>query len=351
MTVSVGSLSELDASKIAEVFLDPTKRMIAEREIERLARLPLGSVAIHCPPAHGPRKIANILVTFGEDDPPVRLRNIANLDRPVFAEHQNAVLALEKMYQSTWRLMVSVAPPHAAKWKEVNEEISKVLYQLLSEGDVLDQSVPNDRHMIRELKGAGVTKSMDDDECVHVVDPDGKERDIPVTLFRFMHSVTESLRRSGQFEGVFQTAHVGRESVSAEGAYREAVQKVENMVREFCAQTGEAAPLKRQKRIKRLPDDGGAETHESSVGDKALTREELWELVRPLLGEKPDNVGEVRTILDESWNELNRLSREQQRWFYSELRGNTQVSHTLSRLDVKTLRKEMTELLQKARAR
>jgi hypothetical protein len=104
-------------------------------------------------------------------------------------------------------------------------------------------------------------------------------------------------------------------------------------------------------RIKLSPDAAGGITNEPPVGDKALTREELWELVRPLLGEKPDNVSEIRAVLDETWNELASFSKEQQRWVYSELKRNAQVTHTLSRLDVKAFKKDMAELLQQAKAR
>src|SRR5262249_36706408 len=127
--VQVVGLHDLMVEDIAEKFLNPHIRKIAEREIERRLDppLPLGSIVIHCPPAAGPAKIANILITddlTDEDGCPknaARLRDIGKVNSKIFGEHEKSVTALERMYQSTWRLAVSVARPHEARWQEIKE--------------------------------------------------------------------------------------------------------------------------------------------------------------------------------------------------------------------------------------
>ncbi len=158
--ISIAGLHDLTVADIAAKFLDPHIRAMAERKIEtRLSPpLPLGSVVIHCPPAAGPAKLANILVTDGavdeHGDPrkAARLREIGSLNPKIFGDHQNSVTALEKMYQSTWRLAVSVARPHEARWKEIISVTGKVLFEILSGGDILPGQVPNDAYLDRELR-------------------------------------------------------------------------------------------------------------------------------------------------------------------------------------------------------
>ena len=144
--------------KIAEIFKKPLERKISEREIESRSGLPQGSVVIHCPPVKGPTKIAKILIssantTSATDQPRVAMLNsISTIDPAVFTKHEEAIKALEEMYASTWRFAVSVAPPHDAKWKEINRSISEVLLELLSgsrgEHDVID----NDVYTVREIE-------------------------------------------------------------------------------------------------------------------------------------------------------------------------------------------------------
>ena len=158
--VHVTGLRDLTVEQIAATFLDPHVRKLAEREIESRVNpnLPVGSIVIHCPPAAGPAKLANILITDGQTNAQgcptnaARLREIGTLNRKIFGEHQHSVTALERMYQSTWRLAVSVARPHEAKWEEIADVTGKVIFEVLSGGDVLAGKVPNDLYLERELK-------------------------------------------------------------------------------------------------------------------------------------------------------------------------------------------------------
>ncbi len=91
------------ASHVADMFKKPLVRKIAEREIERRAELPAGSLVIHCPPVKGPAKIARILITntdkSGSSEKPkvAMLNEIGKIDSAVFQKHQDAIAALEAM--------------------------------------------------------------------------------------------------------------------------------------------------------------------------------------------------------------------------------------------------------------
>lgn len=151
-------LNWLSIDTIAELFQKPIARRLAEREIERRAHLPAGTVVLHCPKADGPAKIANILITDGELNKDgvslklERLNDIGKLNERIFQEHENAVHALEKMYRSTWRLAVSVARPHESKWPKINKHVGEVLFEMLSGGDTFRRQVENDGYMRRELE-------------------------------------------------------------------------------------------------------------------------------------------------------------------------------------------------------
>jgi HD superfamily phosphohydrolase len=144
-----GTATDLTPEKITRDFQDPLVRKYVEWEIADEAKLPRGSVVIHCPPAKGPTKIANILMTDGKSPEHPKLRDISVLDKHIFKDHQAAVTTLENMYQSTWRLAVSVAPPFDAKWPDLQPIIGRALYRALGGAGELS----NDRHMIRELEG------------------------------------------------------------------------------------------------------------------------------------------------------------------------------------------------------
>lgn len=143
-------LHGLTAEHIAKAFRQPSFRRLAEREIERRARLPWGTVVIHCPKAEGPTKIANILMTDGQKTTLLpTLENIGDLDE-IFKAHQESVASQQNMYKSTWRLSVSVASPHEVKWRSLQDIIGCVLFQLLK--GVGDGPYPNDEFMEQELQ-------------------------------------------------------------------------------------------------------------------------------------------------------------------------------------------------------
>lgn len=161
-----------DATGVAAFFLDANNRASAEREIEQRCDLPRGTVTIHCPNADGPRKIAEILI-LGERDgveEAVPLREIQRVDDKIFAKHQEAIQAVEEMYASMWRLVVSVAPPFDKQYDMLTRRIGRVLYAALRrqsyasaygsrselelDKDASVRAVPNDRTMLRELKAA-----------------------------------------------------------------------------------------------------------------------------------------------------------------------------------------------------
>jgi HD superfamily phosphohydrolase len=158
--VNVSGVSELKAATIAKLFKKPLPRKIAEREIERRASLPLGSVVIHCPPVKGPTKVAKILITNADvssaterkaERKVARLNKIGEIDPDVFSHHEVGVNALEDMYRSTWRFAVSVAPPLDAEWKEINKTIGSVLRELLTTAG--DTPLENDRYTVLEIEG------------------------------------------------------------------------------------------------------------------------------------------------------------------------------------------------------
>jgi HD superfamily phosphohydrolase len=146
------------AKLVAEVFQDAKNRNEVERLVEEAAGLPRGTVAMHCPPYSGPTKIAAVLLMVRAEDGSeslCSLRDIGQVANGIFAKHQEAVLALEEMYRSTWRLVVSVAPPHHTQHEVLSAAVSKVLTEYLvatKRKFYPGLEVPNDTNMVRELK-------------------------------------------------------------------------------------------------------------------------------------------------------------------------------------------------------
>jgi hypothetical protein len=144
--------------QLAETFKDPILRFHAERKIERRASLRLGSVVIHCPRLITAQKVANVLLVFptidGKGELPAKLRNISELDPDVFGAHEKAILAVERMYESMWRLVVYVAPEALAHYPLVTASAGKVVFDTMDE----DGSYPeekgweNDKHLTVELE-------------------------------------------------------------------------------------------------------------------------------------------------------------------------------------------------------
>lgn len=149
------------AEIVADVFRDGMSRFELERLIETKADLPRGSVVIHCPSYSGPRKIASILVFASNsegDGRPVPLREIGELFG-MFKGHQVAINALENMYSSMWRLVVSVAPPFYIDYARLSVCIEKALVDYLVSkkrkfGDKLQ--IKNDPTMLWELEQAAL---------------------------------------------------------------------------------------------------------------------------------------------------------------------------------------------------
>ena len=110
---------------------------------------------IHCPDGAGPQKIAAMLVTKGPSSQSHKLRDIAKLNPELFQKHQQAINALEEMYQSMWRLVVAVAPPLRAKYRSINEHIASVLHEEITEKVLGHRQIGkwnNDRLMEQELE-------------------------------------------------------------------------------------------------------------------------------------------------------------------------------------------------------
>lgn len=184
---------------IAGKFRKAVFRRIAEREIERRASLPIGSIVIHCPRAEGPIKIAEILITDGFDPQIPQLQDIHKLNPDVFGAHQRAVKAQQEMYASTWRLSVSIVPPHDANWRRINRTIGAVLHELLREG-VAGVCV-NDPFMDRELEVIEQLVSTRTDE---VAQPGLNQKTAPLRTSEAV--LLNELAKVSGFEAVLEAA-------------------------------------------------------------------------------------------------------------------------------------------------
>jgi hypothetical protein len=144
--------------QLADTFKNPVTRFRAERAIEQRANLRCGSIVIHCPRRITAQKVANVLLVFptkdGKGELPAKLRDIRDLDPDVFGAHQEAILAVERMYESMWRLVVYVTPEALSQYPTVTESAGKVIFDTMDE----DRSYPdekgweNDRHLTTELE-------------------------------------------------------------------------------------------------------------------------------------------------------------------------------------------------------
>lgn len=197
----------LSAKKMAETFLDSRKRFLAEREIERRSEISLGSVVIHCPRPEGPAKIANILITSQREGTPEtkRLREIGELHPGVFTKHEAAVKALEEMYQSTWRLVVSVAPPNTVEWKKISDVSARVLCEIARKGDETGEIAKNDENMIREIQvSRSRPEHSKDGDIVRILDEDGDETEILASRLAFIQQVGGVVESHELFRDVFE---------------------------------------------------------------------------------------------------------------------------------------------------
>jgi hypothetical protein len=147
------------ADALAALFIKPDPRYRTEREIEKRAGLPLGTITIHCPKRDTAKKIANVFLTKpapnGDTDLVRKLNKIGELDSETFGKHQTAVTAVEAMYSSMWRLNVYVAPEHLDQWKKISDAAGQVIFEKADtyHVDRPDRNWPNDPDLEKELKG------------------------------------------------------------------------------------------------------------------------------------------------------------------------------------------------------
>jgi hypothetical protein len=196
-----------DAEKVAQTFLNSRKRFMAEREIEKRAGISIGSIVIHCPRSDGPKKIANILITSQDAGKKevFRLREIGKLHPNVFEKHELAVQALEDMYQSTWRLVVSVSPPHTVGWKTISKVAGQVLSEIMRNGNITDEIVENDQHMEREIEiSLSRTNGNQDSKVVRILDEDGDETEISEGKYSFLQQLGSVIENHEVFRDIFQ---------------------------------------------------------------------------------------------------------------------------------------------------
>lgn len=168
-------LANLSHETVAEPFLKPRIRWFAERTIEQESGLPLGSAVIHCPVATGPAKIAMILMVWRDQtgqEVARPLKEIGELDRHLFGQIQSAIKALEDMYTSMWRLVVSLDPTayaqaafeardstarglfnasHTTIDSVIAEVLGRVMRRKSSHSADAAESLPNDWTMTQEL--------------------------------------------------------------------------------------------------------------------------------------------------------------------------------------------------------
>jgi HD superfamily phosphohydrolase len=204
------------AKALADRFRQPDLRYKAEREIEHKADLPLGTITIHCPTWTTARKIANVYLTKPDDagdDVVCKLKDIGELDKEIFGEHQNAVEAVEKMYGSMWRLTVYVAPEHLENWEMIVSAAGAVFSEEVDVhnhfGDRPNRGWPNDPNLQRELSGRMVAS---------FGDTVGEE---DLTLFgEVLGQIGEDLLGSDRLRNISGELYNSNEGLSAEGRRR-----------------------------------------------------------------------------------------------------------------------------------
>jgi len=185
----------LEQEQIADTFTDASTRFCAERQIEEAAGLPRGAVVIHCPKGKGPQKIANMLILYEEDgeEKTCKLCEIAKAGRKIFDQHERAVQAVQDMYRSMWRLVVSVAPPHHAEYRRISSVVGHVLDTVLSKGDSSGKDVPNDATLLKELDLAAVQPVPAQEGGVSITRPDGSSERWTAEQLDFVELVMERL--------------------------------------------------------------------------------------------------------------------------------------------------------------
>lgn len=152
---------DLSAADMAELFKQPAVRFDAERQIEAKANLPRGSIVIHCPRLNTAEKIANVLLVMpevrveGRVISTSRVRKLRHIGAmtPIFEAHQQAITAVEKMYESMWRLVVYVAPEYFDRWSDIAQNCGSVLYEALDhDHHNPDEALQNDVTLEQEIR-------------------------------------------------------------------------------------------------------------------------------------------------------------------------------------------------------
>jgi HD superfamily phosphohydrolase len=200
--VSVPGAENFTPGDIAERFLNSATRYIAEREIELRSGVPTGSVVIHCPKADGPKKIANILITSGIEGKEVcqPLWNIGKLLDPMFVKHEEAIKALQDMYASMWRLVISVSPEHTTTWRKISDAAGEVLYEILSSGNDVGGPATNDPYMMLEIENSMNRATRAETDMLRVIGSDGSEHNVSTSRYRLLTDIAELLQAHPSLE-------------------------------------------------------------------------------------------------------------------------------------------------------
>jgi hypothetical protein len=253
---SIDTMLQAGPEVLSDLFKDPDLRFDAERQIEKKAGLPTGTVTIHCPKRSTAKKIANVFLTKpgeaadGIDDPVCRLKDIASLDKETFGDHQRAVKAVEQMYGSMWRLHVYVAPEHLERWEEIAKAAGRVIFEVVDVhhhfSELPSRAWPNDERLEKELEEKGKNRLP--------LDSSGTMQDL-TALGEVLGQIGDELLRSGRIpinapsadnsDGVFSVEMRGRIA----DAIVEAITDARN---EVVAESAKSELLSRSEQVFRI---------------------------------------------------------------------------------------------------
>lgn len=305
--------------EVATMFVRPGQRARAEREIEKRSGLPRGSVTIHCPSSDGPRKIAEILImSFKQDgtaDKVAELHDVANISAEVFGEHQKAIRALESMYESMWRLIVSVAPPYTSEYQRLNLTIGRVLYCMLHRLDYDDtyghrpedvlnrvdneRTVHNDPMMDDELRLAENEYSLADPATVRLIFPDGHHEKRSVN---FLAVADEATSRLADLSPTIRTYVEDRSSDP--GKRSDVVELVQRAIPEVKRDVPDLFPESRPSEAFRMaarntaPSPSHVEGGDVEAGAPLFSDEEVFRMKMGRLGEGKTGADRLKVFLE-----------------------------------------------------
>jgi HD superfamily phosphohydrolase len=171
------------AAEIATKYGQPTQRYEFEREIERFAVLPRGTVSIHCPPHKMSMKLAKALLMGDSDKRPiVHLREVTKVGGNTLNPYENEIHAIEEMYRAIWQFHVFVDSAYFKKRKIVERYVSHTL------------NFPNDDLLVHEDSAADPGPYDMLDEMNHLV----AFADVPAVLQKLDATSTPLLRFGDQ---------------------------------------------------------------------------------------------------------------------------------------------------------